>query len=167
MKLLGIVLVVVCCSLCGGVLASRIRGRCRALGRSQLFLHLLSERLQYTLTPLGELFEQLSSEPLLEGLDFIPACSRKMAQNVPFPKAFMESVREAGCPLNREDRALLSELTSFLGAADVDSQMEGLRLVKANLAQQAQIAREDSDKRGKLYASLGVLSGVALAIMLI
>lgn len=166
-KMLGLGLIVLFCTLCGISRASSLKNRTRALKKTLLFLHLLSERLSYTLSPVSDIFMNLSADPLLEGLDFITLCDQKLAGHMPFPQAFHESVECCHCPLDRRDRALLEEIGDVIGASNAANQMEGLALVRANLTEQARAAEEDVNRRARLYASLGLLSGTAIAIMLI
>ena len=166
-KTVGLVLLVLFCACCGGVMAANLKKRTAALKKTQLFIHLLSERLSYTLCPVEELFLALAEEPLLEELDYIPDCSRRMAGRTPFPEAFCESVLHSRLPLSDRDREVISSLSPIVGASSAENQLQGLKLVKANLSGQAQEAAEQADRRSRLYLSLGVLSGAALAVMLI
>ncbi|TCL43542.1 stage III sporulation protein AB [Harryflintia acetispora] len=167
MKLIGMVLVVLFCSSCGLMGAASLRRREGHLKKVQLFLHLLQERLSYTLSPLGEIFDGLRDEPLLRELDFISLCAGKLAGATPFPRAFVESLDESRCALDQRDRELLGELSSILGQSDLENQLRGIRLVRANMLQQAEAAEEVCRSRAKLYSSLGVLSGVAVAVVLL
>ncbi len=167
LKMLGLGLIVLFCTLCGLMKAASLKGRTQALKKTQLFLHLLSERLSYTLSPVDEIFAALGADPLLEGLDFIPLCDRNLAGHMPFPQAFHESMERCRCPLNSQDRALLEEICGVVGASSAENQMEGLALVKSNLAEQTRAAEEDMNRRARLYTSLGVLFGTAVAVMLI
>lgn len=166
-KMLGLGLIVLFCTLCGMARASSLKSRTQALKKTLLFLHLLSERLSYTLSPLDDIFMTLSADPLLEGLDFITLCDRKLAGHMPFPQAFHESVECCRCALDRRDRALLEEIGDVVGTSSAANQMEGLALVRANLTEQARTAEEDVNRRARLYTSLGLLSGTAIAILLI
>ena len=167
LKTVGLVLVVLCCSGCGAMMAANLRRRMAALQKTQLFLHLLSERLSYTLCPVQELFAELAGEPLLRELDYIAACSRRLQAREPFPEALRESVLESRLPLNERDREVLVSLCPIIGASDVENQLSGLALIRANLSGQAGQAREQVQRRARLYRSLGVLAGAAMAILLL
>ncbi|MCI8443527.1 MAG: hypothetical protein HFG27_13545 [Provencibacterium sp.] len=167
LKTTGLVLILLFCTSCGGLMALRLRKRTAALKKSQLFIHLLSERLSYTLCPVEELFLALAEEPLLEELDYIPDCSRRMAGRAPFPEAFCESVSQSRLPLSARDREVISSLSPIVGASSAENQLQGLMLVKANLSGQAEQAQEQAEKRSRLYLSLGILSGAALAVLLL
>lgn len=167
MKTFGLALVIVFCSAVGATMAGNLKKRMQALKKTQLFLHLLCERLSYTLSPVDEIFQSLAEEPLLKELDFIPLCSVRLAAHRPFPEAFRESVEKSRCALDRRDRAALCEACTVVGASGVEHQLQGLSLIRAHIAEQTRQAAEDTERRAKLYASLGVLSGVALAIVLV
>ena len=167
LKTMGLVLIVTCCSGLGALMAANLRRRMAALKTTQLFLHLLSERLSYTLCPVQELFRELANEPLLEGLDYIADCSEKLGERMPFPEAFRESVQESRLPLDARDRELLFSLCPIIGASSAENQLQGLALVRANLSGQTERAQEQVGRRAQLYRSLGVLSGTALAILLL
>lgn len=167
LKLTGLLFIVSFFSLFGVYLAGAVRARGRALERAQLFLHMLCERISYTRSPLDEIFDCLSREPLLSQLDFIPGCHTRLLAGEAFPKAFSGSVEQCRCPLNARDREIINGLSAILGASDAESQLSGLSLIKASLALEAEHAREEGGRRAKLYSSLGVLTGLAAAVVML
>lgn len=71
-------------------------------------------------------------------------------------------------PGQRErDKAVLDQCFLDLGRGAIDQRRAGLRLAQERLRQQLEEARKDKGRNGRLYQSLGWLSGLALVLMLL
>ncbi len=68
--------------------------------------------------------------------------------------------------LNREDREVLAGLGNSLGQVDSENQLKSLRLVAEQLKQQELKAEDERRKVERLFRSLGVLTGMAIVIVL-
>ncbi len=68
--------------------------------------------------------------------------------------------------LNKEDKEVLVGLGNSLGEMDSESQLKSLRLVAEQLKQQELKADDERRKVEKMFRSLGVLTGMAIVIVL-
>ncbi|MDD2955215.1 MAG: stage III sporulation protein AA [Oscillospiraceae bacterium] len=89
-------------------------------------------------------------------------------QGVPFPQAWVQAVEkeEKRLALSPQDTGCLRQWGDFLGAADLESQLEQLRLARAVLERQREEAWERQNSLGRLYGTLGVLGGAFAVILL-
>ncbi len=65
-----------------------------------------------------------------------------------------------------EDEAILSEFAAGLGRSDVKTQLSGIELATERLRPHLTRAKAQSDSRGKVARSLGVLGALAIFILL-
>lgn len=70
-------------------------------------------------------------------------------------------------PFTDEDRAQLFRVGEILGKSDLETQISQLSFLAQRLEQQAEQAREQAGTRARLSTTLGVLSGLALAVLFI
>ena len=78
---------------------------------------------------------------------------------------FRSSAGEAAIP--QEERRLLSEFGSIIGASDAEGQQKSLSAFEKEAEQLAVMRRETYLKKGKLYRSVGLLFGLMGAILVI
>jgi hypothetical protein len=69
--------------------------------------------------------------------------------------------------MDEQDGAALNRLFSALGSGGAQAQRVLLDEAGESLARLAEGARKKRDEQGRLYATLGALAGMALAVMLI
>lgn len=166
-KAAGLVFIALFCTMCGSRVAILLKKRVGLLKKTLLFLHKVSEQIQFTLRPLEEIFSYLKEQESINELDFISICAQQLEKKEPFPQAFIQSVRHSRCALNHQDREIICQLADILGASDVDNQLNAIALVKNSIISQLENAQLGLEKRCGMYTSLGVLSGIALVIILI
>lgn len=73
--------------------------------------------------------------------------------------------RAAG--LTSADRELLLHFGEELGRTDVEGQVENCQNCAAQLAQRLDTARQEAAAKHRLYLTLGVTGGLALALLLL
>jgi stage III sporulation protein AB len=72
----------------------------------------------------------------------------------------------AKLPLSGAERQLFQEIGGVLGRYDGESQRQALRRIHARLEEQLTQAREESDRLGRVYPTLGVTLGIFCGILL-
>lgn len=88
---------------------------------------------------------------------------------MPFPDAWKQGLQETKQQMNleQEDWSILSMIGGLLGSMDAKGQLNELTMVQSMLTQNLEAAKQSQTEKGKLYRSLGVLSGIGLAILMI
>lgn len=80
--------------------------------------------------------------------------------------AWNESLVITKTNLVPEDMEMLRAFGKMLGKTGVEGQVKEIELTNMLLDEQAEDARKKKMKNGKMYQSLGVISGLAICILL-
>ncbi len=128
------------------------------------FLNSLAAELQYTLAPMQSIFRRLQEQPQLARLDFIPATAKGCGNGQSFCLSFSQAL-EASAVLPRQDKPLLAPLAQALGATGLEGQLSAIALAQALTGTALEKARSRRQSHSRLYATTGILCGVAVAIV--
>lgn len=129
---------------------------------------IIKTEMRFTLAAPDMLLGALAEKKTCHGLLFIQEVLHLTEQGTPFPTAWIQGVRAAKnhMALTEEDTALVLRFGEMIGSTDLDGQLDQIGLLEEQLRQAIQQAGEKCVSTGKLYRSLGVLSGIALVILL-
>lgn len=164
MKLIMSVAVVGICALIGYERAAGLSGRIKWLNAALLMLEKVQACLKYEKMTTAELVEWLSEYESLKPLRFLPVCRERSRTGLPFPEAWKEALKEERIP--EDDRKMALQIGEVLGSTEAENQISELMVLRSLLEQNKQQAEEEKTQKSKLYHSLGVLSGIVLAIMI-
>ncbi len=89
-------------------------------------------------------------------------------EETPFPERWEQSVRRipASSGLTGEDLRLIADFGKGLGASDIEGQLSHCRLGTELAATRLDRAREEKQKKSRLYIMLGLCSGIGAALLL-
>ncbi len=158
-------------ALVGFYRASLFAGRMAAIEAFIASLSQLSLLISYEALPLREAAERLAKADnaaapfwaaLREALPGAP--DTRTAWDAAMRAAKAKSARLSS--LLPQDEAVLSEFASGLGKSDAKTQQAGVALATERLRPLLARAREQSESRGKVARSLGVLGALAIFILL-
>lgn len=79
-------------------------------------------------------------------------------------KAVIKNIKKTA--LNKEDEEILISFGKMLGNSDLEGQIKNIRLTLCQLKLQEQKAEEYKKKYESMYKALGVLGGLAIAIIM-
>ena len=139
----------------------------------------LFERIHHTvkLTAKGRSVQRLAHEMLQAAeactgqrpAQFFHTCRRELLTlgGNPFSRLWDKALRETPLRLDEGDRAVLKQVGGVLGRYDSDSQTVVLGQAVQRLSQQQREAEERQGRLGRVYGTLGVTSGLLLAIVLL
>lgn len=132
-------------------------------------LELIGAEIKYCAIPVEELIRNLSSRSELKELKFIKSCCEYCESGTPFPLAFKKALenRENTGDLLQEDISLLISFGNQLGTTDAQGQISICEYHKELIRQNLKAANENKNKQAKLYSNLGLIVGIAVAIVLI
>ncbi len=170
-KILSSLMIVVCCSFLGLQAANAYALRVKELRMLRIaFAHLESEIINYA-TFLPEAVERVAA--LLQGAvkeffyDFSRGLQKRSGDTA--AEAWEKALKswEKHLYITAEDAQILLTFGKVLGASDRESQQRYFQIIQGQLRNQEQRAEEACLKYRNMYRNLGVLSGLALAIILL
>lgn len=135
--------------------------------QSKSLIKTMENAIRYQAVPLYEMVRDMSHRRNCPG--YVRECVRQIGRGLPFPEAWEKSMQEQECKamLKKEDVSLLSAFGQGLGASDIEGQISHCKLYFSMLDEKYQNAKEEFEKKGKLYFMLGVLSGIGIALVLV
>ena len=163
----GLVLIVAACWGTGLLWSTRLSQRVHALEGCISFVGMLKDQLRYTMAPMDRVMGEIGRRLEFASLDFVHGCNQSCETGLPFPKAFREALGGHHGPLVQDDLAALLPLSETLGSVDLDGQLSALALCNGILEDRLRAAREQQKTHSRLYSTLGLLVGIAAAIIVI
>ncbi len=168
-KIIGSVVLICATSLIGFALAADCSKRPRTLRELQALLQMFENEISYLSNLLSEAFLRIYDNSNLDAaILFKTAASNLETSGVTADEAWEKSVEENGSKLslNKEDKSILVTFGKMLGNSDLEGQLNNIKLVTSQLKLQEIKSEEMKRKNEKMYRSLGVLSGLAVTIIL-
>lgn len=128
----------------------------------------ISSDIRYLAPPVEELLRRLDALPEYRELRLFGLCAGLFIQNHDLPAAWKEALRRAApaLALDKGDREALVWFGNVLGTTDTEGQEAACARYGALLAQRLEQARADKARRGRMFATLGVLAGVCCVVLL-
>lgn len=168
-KLIGAVVLIGACSLIGFSLAADCTKRPKTLRELQALLQMFENEISYLSNLLSDAFLSIHNNSNLEAAVLFKEAANNLEEKgttagAAWEKAVKESYSQLS--LNKEDKAILITFGKMLGNSDLEGQVNNIKLVSSQLKLQEIKSEETRRKNEKMYRSLGVLSGLAIAIIL-
>ncbi len=126
----------------------------------------LAERIRYTAAPLEDLLRSLAMTAEFQDLCLLRCAA---AQPSGDPRGALQTAVEhcAGeLGLSAEDKRLLMEFAEDFGAADLAGEIQRCRQYAALFRDRHTTAHAEVRRKGRLYVTLGICGGSALALVL-
>ena len=142
MKILGLVLIILAASFFGFKLSSDLKTR---LNDFNLILRMIIEITAYVK------HEQLPAKRIWE----------ELSKNDEYKKLLDKK------DLDLDQISIIRELQSGLGKNNLEGQLQMLNLIKAKTEYLLDCSKKEIEAKGKLYSTMGILTGIALAVFLI
>lgn len=167
LKLLGGALIVAAAGWTGGAPVLRLRRQMKVLEELDGALVMMRAELTSHLTPLPDLFKKLE----LSGSGICAALFGAIsADMLSKPEATPLQLMRTHLPmlqLEPRENAFLLELANALGSYDLESQQRMLDATQARLQQALVRCGKRIESVGRSWSTLGVCTGLALAIVLV
>ena len=166
-KIIGVALIVLCGVGAGFYFSAKLSNRVAALQKFTVLIKDISTQIRYRSQSLDQLFKSLDREEY-ERLSFI----KKVADNIKSPHDAPQMVWEnavekyaATDGFNKKDIELLLQFGAGLGKTDLDGQINHIAMHEIFFDKQLEEAEAEFKNKGKLYLTLGIISGLAAAIL--
>lgn len=144
--------------------SAELKKRERLLSEMVRLLEKMSVQIRYRALPLGDLFDTLKGDDFINAV--LEQSKSETVQNPNWHDAWNNAVN--GFPeLDEGDKELLKSVGNSLGGSDTAGQTAMLELNRELLANRLRGASENFSKKGAMYRSVGLLTGLGLAVIII
>ena len=159
-KLIGILFIALATGACGFEYASMLKYRLRSLEAILSLIESLASKITAFLTPTGEFFDTYSDK-LLEECGFLGYLREG--------KSFSDAVRLCADALylNDGDISLLCEFADGLGAISAEQEIKRCNYYKNKFAERLSEAKAELPLRSRLYKSIGFMSALLAAVLVL
>ena len=168
-KLAGILFVITACSLVGISMSQALSKRVRELKLVLVFIDKLKTHIQWGKTPTKQAITELAKDRRFLPLLFLKETAKNLASSGNFPLIWRQAVsdKSKSMQIDHSDTEYISGIANILGSSDEVGQINALTLTETMIKQNLEIATRKKEVYGKLYNSLGVLTGGIIAIFLL
>ena len=163
MKLFGMILLLLSAAELGCLAAGSLRRRTEQLRiLRQLVITMMAE-LKCTLPLIPDMLRTLAAEPSFRSIGFLQDAA---AHAEDFPACWAQAAAR-DTALTPEARKVVETIGETLGSTALDGQLAVLELCAERLQTLYTEQKERADQRGRLYQSMGILSGIFFVIVLL
>ncbi len=169
-KIIGAILLVGGAAIIGVFASSELAVRARVLEGFLSALDIMRSEIGGRLTPISELMEKLSHESPSPLSNFFSECceEKNKKPDVPFFLIWSKALSRADyLRLKSNEKDVIKELGSVLGRYGAEEQINAISHSQRRISSLWEAAENDRGRLGKLYAKLGLISGMAVVIILI
>lgn len=163
----GVILFLIFASstLAGIVIAKSYKNRVIDLEEMKNALNMLETKMRFTYEPIPEIFKEISQNMKSSVSNiFIQAANNMKDQTAGI--AWSVALDSSQTNMKEEDITVLKRLNKLLGKTDIEGQISEIELTNHFLEKQIEKAREEQEKNEKLYKTLGMITGLAIVIVL-
>ncbi|MDF2613638.1 MAG: hypothetical protein K0S71_1424 [Clostridia bacterium] len=171
MKLLGIIVAFISCSMCGFIIDWNESKRIKELEKFIYAFEILKAEIDYRLTPLHEA-AIYASKVTIEGVKrvfeaFASELENKTTTDLNKMWEISLNTNKGYFHLNKEDYTLLYEFSNTCGYLDKNMQKKNIDMLVRKLQEELTQSKHKHQKNAKLTKYLGVLVGACISIFLI
>ncbi len=164
-KLVGILLLVLSGTVAGVLAALSLRGQVYRAERLCQFLREWSVKMRFSCFSVPELLEQFRDVPGYAMFSFPGKILENLSPEGNLSTVWTEAIEEEQ-GLTAFQRELLLPLGRELGTSDIQGQLDTLQQYQQQLEPYTEQLRQNCQKKQKLYASMGLLTGLLAAVIL-
>ena len=129
-------------------------------------LNMFATKIKYTYEPIPSLFMEIANKIGGNIGNIFSQSATRMKEELA-GEAWENALEEVSNNLSKEDITVLKNLGKLLGETDVEGQINQIEVVNQFLNSQLENANEERRKNEKMYRTLGIVTGLTIAIILI
>ena len=160
------VLVVVCLWGTGIIQGNKFSVRIKKVETYLQLLFFVSSEIKYSHAPIKNILQLACTTESLSQAGFLQPCLNALQNGESLSQAWKKGVSNDAQGLKEREIQALSNLGDFLGCSDVENQLQLLSQKIQVLQECLDEAKEEKKKKARLYANLGLLSGLTIVILL-
>lgn len=161
--MVGALILIAAGTLAGYMESHRLTDRVEQLEAFLRFLSAAQTEIRFAALPVEQIVQRHGGE-----MDFLRICAASCRQGEHFADVWEQSVKSGtkGRGLLASDVELLRGFGRSFGASDVDGQLSHCTLYSELISNNLKNAREEKNRKSRLYQTLGIFSGMAAALVL-
>lgn len=159
----GLLLLLITAAMGGNAAAKSLEARVKRLRTLEWFCEAAGSELKYLLPTVKELLCSLAARADFQELVFLRTAAE---ESCAFPESWRHAL-ETDKTLCADEREILRTVGSTLGSTELSAQLSALKLCCERLRRLREAAESEVVRRGRLYRSMGILTGIFLVILLL
>ena len=165
-KITTLSLIFICSTGIGILMANKYRKRVEELSNMKKALNIFETKMKYTYQPIPDIFKEIAKS-FENSIGYIFKIAADNMQTKSASDSWNIALDSVNTNMQKNDIQVLKGLSKLLGKTDIQGQISEIELTDNFLNIQLEEAKKALDKNEKLYKNLGVITGLALVIMLI
>ncbi|MBR3832159.1 MAG: stage III sporulation protein AB [Mycoplasmataceae bacterium] len=163
-KFLNLSLICFICFYLGNIKAKSYENRVNDLSKFLSGLLMFKTKIEFTYEPINSIFSDVS-KVIYDNKDniFLQTVQRKDE----LYKSWYDSIDNIKNDFNKEDKDIIKMFGKMLGKTDIKGQISQVELTLKLIEKQIEKAEYDKNKNSKLYKTMGIISGMAICIILV
>lgn len=165
-KLFLLAMIIGASSAIGILFSKKYANREKEIKEMKNGLNMFATKIKFTYEPIPNLFMEIANKIGGNvGEIFQRAATRMKEQTA--GDAWKNALEEVNHSFTKEDVTILQNMSRFLGQTDLEGQISEIEVVSQFLTSQLENAGEERKKNEKMYRTLGIVTGLTIAIILI
>lgn len=165
-KIILLISIIIASTLIGILFSKKYSKREKELKDMKSALNMFATKIKFTYEPIPNLFLEISNKIGGNVGKIFERASNRMKEESA-GEAWNNSFLDVPNNLLEEDVVILKNLGRLLGQTDLEGQISEIEVVSQFLNTQLENAKQEKLKNEKMYRTLGIISGLTIAIILI
>ena len=165
-KIFLLILIITSSSYLGILFSKKYANREKEIKQMKTALNMFATKIKYTYEPIPSLFMEIANK-IGGNIGNIFSLSDTIMKETSAGEAWEKALEEVKHNLSKEDIIVLKNLSKLLGQTDIEGQISQIEVVNQFLTTQLENANEERRKNEKMYRTLGIVTGLTIAIILI
>ena len=165
-KIFLLVLIIVSSSYIGILFSKKYANREKEIKQMKTALNMFATKIKYTYEPIPSLFMEIANKIGGNIGNVFSLASTRMKEDSA-GDAWEKALDDVNHNLSKEDITILKNLSKLLVETDLEGQISQIEVVNEFLTSQLEDANEERRKNEKMYRTLGIVTGLTIAIILI
>lgn len=166
LKIIFLTLIFLCCTGIGLLISNKYRKRVEELSNMKKALNIFETKMKYTYQPIPDIFEEISKN-FNDNVGKVFKTANENMQTKSASESWNIALDTVNTNMQKNDIQVLKGLSKLLGKTDIQGQISEIELTDNFLNIQLDEAKASLNKNEKLYKNLGIITGLALVIILI
>lgn len=167
LRLAGIFLIVICCFTAGIKASDRLKKYCESCNLIEEILNRISIMIRYRSLNVYGIISELKKSESLSGMDFIKNLPDDFEKSSGTFSGLWNSAVNSDKNIGDEEKNFLISFGEKFGSADIYGELSEIEMLMENIRITGEKRRQEYEKKGRLYRSVGLLAGIMTGILIL